>query len=83
MLVKKQRDIDCRKIEENIRKLCGYWWVSAEIKGTNLIIDIRETKIPEKVMSNTSPSHIIASKNGIITKIVTRRELPLLKLEIL
>lgn len=77
---KKARDIDCRKIEENIReKYVDIGWVSAEIKGTNLIIDIRETKIPEKVMSNTSPSHIIASKNGIITKIVTRRGTPLVK----
>ncbi len=77
---KKARDIDCRKIEENIREnYVDIGWVSAEIKGTNLIIDIRETKIPEKVMSNTSPSHIIASKNGIITKIVTRRGTPLVK----
>ena len=77
---KKVKDIDCRKIEENIRENYeDIGWVSAEIKGTNLIIDIRETMMPEKAILNTGPSHIIASKNGIITKMVTRSGTPLVK----
>lgn len=77
---KKVKDIDCRKIEENIRENYeDISWVSAEIKGTNLIIDIRETMMPEKAILNTGPSHIIASKNGIITKMVTRSGTPLVK----
>lgn len=77
---KKISNIDCRKIEENIREnYKDIGWVSAEIKGTNLIIDIRETIMPQKETLNTSPSHIIAKKNGIITKMVTRSGTPLVK----
>lgn len=75
---KKINDIDCRKIEENIRETyTEIGWVSAEIKGTNLIINLKETMMPTKSKSNETPSHITATKNGIITKIVTRSGTPM------
>lgn len=72
-----KKNIDCQEIEEIIRgtyKDIG--WVSAEIKGTRLIIKITETKIPEPAITATDPCHIIASKDCIITKMVTRTGTP-------
>ena len=75
---KTTKDIDCRKIEEAIRETYNdIGWVSAEIKGTNLIINLKETREPKKSSKNETPNHITASKNGIITKIVTRRGTPM------
>ena len=77
---KKINDIDCREIEENIREIyTDIGWVSAEIKGTNLIIDLKETTMPQKAIDSNQPCHIIASKNGIITKIVTRSGTPMVE----
>ncbi len=78
---KQIKDIDCRKIEENIREAyTDIGWVSAEIKGTNLIVNIKETTMPKKEVVNENPSHIIASKDGIITHMITRRGTPMVKI---
>ena len=77
---KKVKEIDCRRIEENIREnYTDIGWVSAEIKGTNLIIKIRETVIPSPAISRTNPTHIIAKKDGIISVMVTRTGTPLVE----
>jgi len=72
--------INCQEIEESIRlayKDIG--WVSAEIKGTRLIIKITETNMPAPVKKAERPSHIIASKNAIVKSIITRSGTPLVK----
>jgi len=73
-----KKNIDCQEIEDLIRgtyKDIG--WVSAEMKGTRLIIKITETNIPAPAVTATEPCHIIASKDCIITKIITRTGTPL------
>lgn len=78
---KRIKDIDCRKIEEDIRETYpDIGWVSAEIKGTNLIINLKEITMPSKEVISENPSHIIASKNGLITHMVTRTGTPLVKI---
>ncbi len=78
---KRIKDIDCRRLEENIRETYNdIGWVSAEIKGTNLIINLKEVTMPSKAVINETPSHIVASKNGIITHMVTRTGTPLVKI---
>lgn len=75
---KKIKDIDCRAIEENIREsYTDIGWVSAEIKGTNLIINLKETTLPSSGKKGDRPSHIVASKNGIITETVIRSGTPM------
>lgn len=72
-----KKQVDCQDIEELIRltyKDIG--WVSAEIKGTRLIIKITETKVPTKAVTATENRHIIASKDALIAKIVTRTGIP-------
>jgi similar to stage IV sporulation protein len=73
-----KKDIDCQDIEELIRgtyKDIG--WVSAEIKGTRLIVKITETNMPSPAVTSTQPVHIVASKNCIITKLITRTGTPM------
>lgn len=75
-----KKKVDCQEIEENIRlayKDIG--WVSAEIKGTRLIIKITETNMPAPAQIAMKPSHIIAAKDLIVNKIITRAGTPLVK----
>lgn len=72
--------VDCQEIEEELRlayKDIG--WVSAEIKGTRLIIKITETNMPAPAQKALEPSHIVATKNGIVKSIITRTGTPLVK----
>lgn len=69
--------LDCTNIEELLRKAYpDIGWVSAEIKGTRLIIKIVETNIPETKKEITKPSHIVATKDGLVTYIITRKGTP-------
>lgn len=77
--VKKSR-VNCQEIEENIRLAYNdIGWVSAEIKGTRLIIKITETDMPAPAGVAIGPSHIVATKDAIIKSIVTRVGTPLVK----
>lgn len=72
--------INCRDIEDNIRKnYVDIGWVSAEMKGTRLIIKLKETTLKEKENINVTPHHIVALKDGIISSIVTREGTPQVK----
>lgn len=72
-----KKNINCTKIEETLRKEYNdIGWVSAEIKGTRLIIKIVETNMPEMKEKVTKPSHIIATKDGLVTSIITRAGTP-------
>lgn len=75
-----KKKINCQEIEEEIRltyKDIG--WVSAEIKGTRLIIKITETNMPTPAQEARDPSHIVASKDGIVKEIITRSGMPMVK----
>ncbi len=77
--VKKEK-VDCQEIEETIRiayKDIG--WVSAEIRGTRLIIKLTETNMPAPAKKTQAPSHMVATKNAIVKKIITRTGTPLVK----
>jgi similar to stage IV sporulation protein len=75
-----KRKVDCQEIEETIRltyKDIG--WVSAEIRGTRLIIKITETNMPAPARPAMEPSHITATKDAIVKKIITRSGTPMVK----
>ena len=77
--VKKDK-VNCQEIEETIRityKDIG--WVSAEIRGTRLIIKLTETNMPAPAKKAQAPSHMVATKNAIVKKIITRTGTPLVK----
>jgi similar to stage IV sporulation protein len=76
----RKKKVNCQEIEETIRlayKDIG--WVSAEIKGTRLIIKITETNMPAPAEKAMEPSHIVATKNAIIKSIITRTGTPMVR----
>ncbi len=76
----KKKTIDGSKIEEDIRLAYeDIGWVSAEVKGTRLLIKITETNMPTPLVQATAPSHIIASKDAVIKEIITRTGTPLVR----
>lgn len=73
----RKKKVDCQEIEEEIRLAYhDIGWVSAEIKGTRLIIKITETNMPAPAEKAIAPSHMVATKNGIVQKIITRSGTP-------
>ncbi len=70
MLVK---DVVCSDIEEAIRnKYTDIGWVSAQIKGTRLIISIKENVKFDKKGNETRPRHIVAPVDGVIKSIIVK-----------
>ncbi|WOO36423.1 sporulation protein YqfD [Anaerocolumna sp. AGMB13020] len=73
-----KKHINSQAIEDLIRHSYNdIGWVSAEIKGTRLIIKITETNMPAPAVTATENCHIVASKDCIISQIVTRTGDPL------
>ncbi len=55
-------------------------WVSAQIKGTRLIVQIREnTGVLTVEPVDETPCDLVAAKDGVITEIITRSGTPLVK----
>lgn len=76
----KKKNASGSKIEELIRlSFSDIGWVSAEIKGTRLIIKITETSMPAPVEEATAPSHMVAAKDAVVKSIVTRSGTPMVK----
>jgi similar to stage IV sporulation protein len=75
-----KKKINCQEIEETIRlSYKDIGWVSAEIKGTRLIIKLTETNMPAPAEPAIEPSHMVATKNAIIKEIITRSGTPMVK----
>ena len=77
----KKRQVDCDMLEASIRSTFPeITWVSAQVSGTRLAIYVKEnealSEIPEK---DTSPCHIVADKQGVITSMVVRSGIPKVK----
>ena len=77
-----KKDVDCSKLESKLRKdFEQISWISCELKGTGLIVNIEEgsnTDISEK--TNVS-GDLIAKKNAVITKMITRQGTPVAKVK--
>ncbi|MBR6698194.1 MAG: sporulation protein YqfD [Lachnospiraceae bacterium] len=66
-------DIDCNAIETKMRiDFNDIIWVSAEIEGTMLRVHIKENTYTKNVVKEYENCDIIADKDGVISKIVTR-----------
>lgn len=75
------KNIDYRSIEELLRLAYkDISWVSLERKGTRLFVNLRESSATSMVKDILSePAHLVASRNGIIESIITRRGTPMVK----
>ena len=75
---KAKSEIDCAGIEALLRSAFeDIGWVSAEIKGTRLIIRISETNLTDINPPSAGPQHIVAEKDGIVRQIVVRSGTPM------
>ena len=77
----KKSQVSCEEIEQLIRSEYGeITWVSAHISGTRLLVQVKENSgaiQPEEEAD--SPCDLVADKNGIITEIIVRNGVPLVK----
>ncbi|MCZ8511175.1 sporulation protein YqfD [Paenibacillus filicis] len=53
-------------------------WVGVEVQGTNVVIKIVESKIPDKPPL-MNPRHLVASKNAMVTQIFAEKGRPAVK----
>lgn len=76
-------DIDCARLEKMIRNdFLDITWVSVSLSGTRLSINIKENYDYDVAVNSSydyDMSDIIATKNGIITSIITRHGTPLIR----
>ena len=65
-----KRKIDIDKSINNIRmKSEDIAWIGITVKGTNLIVNIKEAAMAPKIVNENEICNIVADKTGIITKI--------------
>lgn len=73
----RKSQVDCKEIQSMIRiQFPDIIWVSAEIKGTRLLIRIRENMDSLPIEAETEeeePRDIVASREGIITSVLVRK----------
>lgn len=76
----KSEEIDCFELEKQMRlQFPDIGWVSAEIKGTNLYINLNESVMPKEADLKTGEYHIVAAQDGVVEKISVRAGVPQVK----
>lgn len=80
-LGQRKSQIDCNQLEEQLRQdFPEISWVSCEIIGTQLNVDIKETlEGTELVTVDTPVQDIAAAKDGIIVEMITRSGTPVVQ----
>lgn len=70
----KKKEISCEALESKIRNaFAEITWVSAEIKGTRLIVRIKENEVlTAPIKKNTDPCDLAAKKDGTVVRTVVR-----------
>ncbi len=73
-----KQNLECEQIAKDIRKeFDEIIWVSVSIKGTNLMVHIKEnTDIFTEEVEEMTACDIIADKTGIITEMIVRSGVP-------
>ncbi len=69
-----KKDVDCNQLEKDLRnKYPDIAWISCEIKGTNLIVNIEESVPMDNTINVSKPCNIVAYKDAIITDIIINK----------
>lgn len=75
-----KKDVDCEAVRTGLRiQFPDIVWVSAEIRGTRLIIRMKENQDSyeaEEEKPNDGPQDIVASRDGVLLSILTRSGVP-------
>ncbi len=73
-------NVDCSQLEDALRKdFDEISWISCELKGTGLTVHLEEGMLPQKTEENNITGDIVATKDAMITKIITRQGTPIAK----
>lgn len=73
-------NVDCAELETALRKdFEEISWISCELKGTGLTIHLEEGLSPVRMEDSNITGDIIAMKNAVITKMITRQGTPIAK----
>lgn len=73
-------NINCAKIDDILLShFDNTMWVSSELRGTQLIINVREGIKSSDEIKDDHPSDLVATKDGTILSIVMRKGTPLVK----
>lgn len=77
-----KKDVDCAKLEAQLRKdFDEISWISCELKGTGLTVLLEEgEKVTLSDHSNIT-GDLVAKKNAVITKMITRQGTPVAKVK--
>lgn len=76
----KKSKINVKKVIDNIRlKRNDISWMSIDMKGTNIVINIVKAEPKPNIINENEYCNIVATKNGIITKITADNGTALVK----
>lgn len=76
----RKAQINCTELEEKLRRdFDAISWVSCELKGTGLTVYLEEGMAPKKKDTTITYGDIVASKDAVITKMITRSGTPVAK----
>lgn len=77
----RKSEISCEELEADIRNQFNeITWVSAEIRGTRLIVHIRENEaLLSALERDDTPCHLAAAKDGVVVQNVIRSGIGLVK----
>lgn len=68
----RKKNVDVYELENKItRSNDEIMWIKARIDGVKLKIDIIERKSPPIIVSNQTPCNLVATKDGIVTRVFT------------
>lgn len=72
--------VDCFEIEKRLRlDYSEIGWISVERKGCRLSVMMNESVMPEQVDTMENPCHIVAERDGVVTRLEVLSGTPLVK----
>lgn len=76
----KKDSINCEDEEKRLReRFQNVTWTSIYFEGTKLYVEIKENEKSEPVATNIKGTDIVANESGVITSIITRNGVPMVK----
>lgn len=77
----RKNTVNCTKLEQQLRAdFSEISWISCELKGTVLTVYLEEGISPAKTKQDTE-GDIVAAKDAVITKMITRQGTPVVKVK--
>ena len=67
-----KKNINCHKLEQELRKKYDIAWISCSIEGTSLNIIFTETLEPGIIKKTSEPCNLIAAKDCVLSDVIAR-----------